>query len=375
MAEEKMFLPGEVKELRVLGRTGKERNPLVLFWTGSGFEVNYTGSELWCEFETDYSCYEQWIAVVVNGATVTRQMLEKGRRRVCLLRNMQFGKVKNIKVLKEVQAMPGDSEAYLAVHALYGDGVFSELEEPECRIEFIGDSITSGEGSYGSTAEGDWISMWFSATHAYPYLVSERLKAEYRIVSQSGYGLCCAWDNNPDNAIPLFYEQTCGILSGERNERFGAKDLYDFSAWQPDYIVINLGTNDAGAFEQPEWCDEKSVRRKKMYKDENGRPAGECLEEIQHAASGFLRTVRKNNPKAQILWCYGMMGNTVETAIKGGIAEYKAQSGDKEVYYLAMEEIKGERIGARNHPGVLGYMAAAETIVSRICELKDGKED
>ena len=108
MAEEKKFLPGEVKELRVLGRTGKSRDSLVLFWTGSGFECNYEGTELWCEFASDYSCYEQWIAVFVNGALMTRQMLQKGTQKICLFRNLQTLKANHVKVVKEVQAMPGD---------------------------------------------------------------------------------------------------------------------------------------------------------------------------------------------------------------------------------------------------------------------------
>ena len=373
MDVQKRVLPGELKELRILGRTGKNNNPLVLFWTGSGFECNYEGSELWCEFETDYSCYEQWIAVFINGALISRQMLQKGKQQVCLFRNMQMRKVTHVKVVKEVQAMPGDEEAYLAVNALYGDGIFRELPEPECRLEFIGDSITSGEGSYGSVEEQDWISMWFSTTQAYPYLVANRMNAEYRVISQSGYGVCCAWDNNPYNTIPRYYTQLCGVLSGARNKALGVKEPYDFSSWQPDYIIINLGTNDGCAFEQPAWKDGTTGQTKKMYKDALGIPAKECMDEIRTAVKEFLRLVRKNNPDAQILWAYGLMGTIAEPAIKDGIAEYQTESGDKMVQYLALAEMKPEHIGARSHPGAAGHAAAAETICRKLCEWK-GRE-
>lgn len=370
MAEEKMVLPGEIEELRVLGRTGAGRNPLVLFWTGSGVEFCYEGTEVWCEFESDYSCYEQWIAVFVNGALLTRQMLQKGRQKVCLFRNLQMKKVNHVKVVKEVQAMPGDEEAYLAICGFYGDGQFCKVPEPECRIEFVGDSITSGEGSYGSTAEQDWVSMWFSSTQAYPYMVAERLGAECRVISQSGYGVYCAYDNNLDHALPLYYEQVCGVLTGERNECLGAKEAYDFSSWQPDYIVINLGTNDGAGFHNPEWQDEVTGRKNKMTTDETGKPAKECLLRVQNAVTDFLRTVRKNNPKAQILWAYGLMGTVVEEAIKEGIAEYVKQSNDNKIHYIVLDEIKEEQIGARWHPGIRGHKAAAETICNKITELK-----
>ncbi len=366
MKEQTRFSPAEIKELRVLGRTGKERNPLVLFWTGSGIEMNYEGTELWCEFESDYSCYEQWISVFVNGALLSRQMLQKGKQQICLFRNLQMRKVNRVKVIKEVQAMPGDEHAYLAIHALYGDGTFCPLPEPECRIEFIGDSITSGEGSYGSTEEQDWVAMWFSATRAFPHLTAEKLKAEYRIVSQSGYGVYCAYDNNIDHAIPLYYEQVCGVLEGKRNTALGAKEAYAFSSWQPDYIVINLGTNDGGAFHNPEWKDETTGRSNKMYDGPDGLPAKECLQKVQTAVTEFLVTVRKNNPQARIFWAYGMMGRVVEAAIKEGIAEYRNRTGDEKVHYIALEEIKGNQIGARSHPGIEGHKAAAEAIYQAI---------
>lgn len=374
MAEEIKYLPGEIEELRILGRTGKGRNPLVLFWTGSGVELCYEGTELWCELESDYSCYEQWIAVFVNGALMTRQMLQKGRQRICLFRNLQTKKVNHVKVVKEVQAMPGDADAYLAIHGFYGDGSFCKVPEHKCRIEFIGDSITSGEGSYGSTGEQDWIAMWFSATQAYPHMVAERLDAECRVISQSGYGVYCAYDNNLDHVIPKYYEQVCGVLEGERNEKSGAKEAYDFSSWQPDYIVINLGTNDGAGFHNPEWKDEATGRTNRMVTDETGAPEKECLKKVQTAVTEFLRMVRKHNPKAHILWAYGMMGTVVEAAIKEGISVYKEDSNDEKVHYIAMDEIKDEQIGARWHPGIWGHKAAAERICQAITELNREEE-
>lgn len=374
MKEQKMLSPEKIKELRVLGRAVK-RQPLALFWTGSGIECNYDGTELWCEFETDYSHYEQWIAVYVNGAFLSRQMLNKGKQKVCLYRNMATRKVNHVKVIKEVQAMSEDPDTYLLIHGLCGDGAFHPLPEPECRIEFIGDSITSGEGSYGSTVEQDWISMWFSAGRTYPYLVAEKFCAEYRVLSQSGYGVYCAYDNNLDRVIPRYYEQVCGTLGGEKNRLLGAKELHDFSSWQPDYIVINLGTNDGGAFHNPEWVDEATGRRNKMEYDKNGYPAKECLEKVQNAVTEFLFLVRKHNPKAQILWAYGMMGYVVEPAITEGVAKFCAMTGDRKVHYIKLEEIAGDRIGARSHPGEKGHRAAAETICRKIEELqKEEKE-
>lgn len=354
---------------RVLGRTNGEREPLTLFWTASGFEVNYNGTELWCDFVTDYTSFEQWIAVEVNGAVIARQMLPKGESHICLCRNMQTKKENTIRVFKEVQAMPGDENALLQVTALFGDGELLPVAKRAYRLEFIGDSITSGEGSYGAQGEPDWIAQWFSTTNTYPYLTGLAMNAEYRVVSQSGYGLCSAWDNNRDNIIPTYYGQICGVLTGERNLRLGAGKPYNFSEWQPDAVIINLGTNDAGAFDQPAWTNPRTGESFKMERDAEGKPLASCLSEVTNAACDFLSVVRKNNPKAQILWCLGIMGNLTSDAIMAGIAKYCEASNDKKVTFLPLAEMTKEQVGARFHPGLLGHRAAAEEVTKKLFEL------
>lgn len=62
------------------------------------------------------------------------------------------------------------------------------MPEPKYRLEFVGDSITSGEGTVGAVYEEDWISAFFSAENTYPRMVADALSAEYRVISQSGWG-------------------------------------------------------------------------------------------------------------------------------------------------------------------------------------------
>ena len=107
------------------------------------------------------------------------------------------------------------------------------MPEPKYRLEFVGDSITSGEGTVGAVYEEDWISAFFSAENTYPRMVADALSAEYRVISQSGWGIVTGWNGNVENKIPPFYTQVCGLLTGERNASLGALEDYDFEAWQP----------------------------------------------------------------------------------------------------------------------------------------------
>ena len=175
-------------QVRVLGRT-TGTDVVNLFWTGSGIEFIYTGSELQVEVNADYDAYEPWLAVELNGVQISRVPLNKGKNEVCLFRGMTVGKPKHVRILKEVQAMHQDPGHLLQIAGLqYADGEFLQLPEPKYRLEFVGDSITSGEGTVGAVYEEDWISAFFSAENTYPRMVADALSAEYRVISQSGWG-------------------------------------------------------------------------------------------------------------------------------------------------------------------------------------------
>lgn len=88
-------------QVRVLGRT-TGTDVVNLFWTGSGIEFIYTGSELQVEVNADYDAYEPWLAVELNGVQISRVPLNKGKNEVCLFRGMTVGKPKHVRILKEV---------------------------------------------------------------------------------------------------------------------------------------------------------------------------------------------------------------------------------------------------------------------------------
>lgn len=341
----------QLEHYKVHGRTTKERNPLTLFWTGSGIEINVSGSELWAEIYSDYDCFEPWISVLVNGEVLSRQMVLKGMHKICLFRNMNPEMIKNIQLFKEVQAMSDDEKHCLQLFSFELDGEFYEVAERKLKLEVIGDSITSGEGAIGATCEEDWISMWFSSQDNYATLLAKKIDAELRIISQSGWGVVSSWNNNPYGAIPPIYEEVCGLLKGEKNEALGAHEKNDFKTWQPDVIVINLGTNDGGAFEQPEWRDEQTGETFKERKNEDGTYHEEDLDRFEWAVRAFLRKLRRLNPNAYLLWAYGILDKPLLPSLQKAINTYQTAYEDLKVSLFEIPEMTEEEIGARNHPG------------------------
>ncbi|GKX66558.1 SGNH/GDSL hydrolase family protein [Inconstantimicrobium mannanitabidum] len=365
----KLYELSDINYLKVHGRTTGELSPLTLFWTGSAIELNAKGSELWLEVEVDYDIYEPWISILVNSAVVSRQMLTAGRYWVCVFRGMNENETKNIRIVRDVQAMNGDESCSLKIHAVKFDGEFLPIEEKPYKIEFIGDSITSGEGTVGAKPEEDWISMWFSAIRNYTFITAEALNAEYRVISQSGWGVLTSWDNNPHYNIPEYYDKVCGLLTGEKNESLGAFKQNDFASWQPNVVVVNLGTNDAGAFNSPEWKDEETGEIHKQRLNEDGTPNEEDLKAFEGAVVIFLAKLRKYNKNAHIVWVYGMLGTPIMPAIYRAVDTYIKETSDKRVSVFQLPNTTDETVGSRCHPGVLSHKKAAKELTEYIKEI------
>lgn len=365
----KSYTLDEVKHLKIHGRWTGCLNPLVLFWTGSGIELNINGSQLWVEIEADYDTYEPWISILINKIPVSRQMVTKGRHTICIFRNMDPKKVKNIRILRDSQAMSGDLSCSLKIHSIKTDGSFMPAADKPYKIEFVGDSISSGEGAVGARSEEDWIPVWFSAIHNYCTITAEALDADYRIISQSGWGVLSSWDNNPHCNLPEHYEQICGVLNGEKNEALGAFMDNDFNAWQPDIIVVNLGTNDENAFQSPEWKDPDTGKIYKQRIDEDGCFNKEDLKAFEAAVENFLYKLRGYNRNAYIIWAYGMLGSTMEPYICNAIAAYTGKTGDRKVSFLKLPDTTSETVGARWHPGRLSHEKAARVLIEYIKSL------
>lgn len=364
----KYYSMNEIEQIHIYGRTGSQKMPLPLFFTGSGVEIRVSGTELWVTLETDYEIYEPWISIEINGAWVGRQMVTAGKKDICIFRNMDASTVKRVRIFRDVQAMSGDGRLYLQLHGLKTDGEFFEVPKKSRKLEIIGDSITSGEGSIGAQEELDWISMWFTALNDYAVMTADKVDADFHIVSQSGWGVLSGWDNNPACALPDFYEQVCGLCNGEENERAGAKEEYDFASWQPDFVIVNLGTNDDGAFNSPEWVNAATGEKFKQRKNADGTYCEEDVLRLVKKAKMFLKTIRKRNPNASILWAYGMLGTPLLSVLERILQEYREETGDEKAELVILPEATGEGIGARSHPGVINHRQAAEVLASKILE-------
>ena len=200
-------------------------------------------------------------------------------------------------------------------------------------------------------------------------MVAQAMNAEYRIISQSGWGVLTGWDNNPHSNIPEYYEKICGVLAGERNKVLGAFEENGFTAWQPDVVVVNLGSNDGNSFNAPEWKDEVTGETFKQKSNADGTFNEEDLESFEKAVMNFLIKLRKYNKNAYIIWAYGMVGTTMMPAINCAVDMYIKKTGDKKVSAIQLIDTTEETAGARSHPGILVHEKSAKILTEYIKEI------
>ncbi len=359
----KEYKINQIDHKRILGRNVYKNNDeeLTLFWGGAALEVNIKAREIWACISTTYYNLEQWLAVEVNGVQISRFMLNKEKTWYCLARNMNPEKENLISIIKDTQPLNEDPTHSLVIHAIGLDegGVFCPVAPRKYTMEFIGDSITAGEGLAGGADEMDWISQWMCASKTYAVQTAKMMNADWNCMGKSGWGICWAWDGNRDCKIPPHYEQVCSVMKDDNSVSLGSQEKWDFNSDRgSDFVVINLGTNDESGMNS-----------------EALRQAQEPQKEIIFAVKSFLSVIRSHNPNAKILWCWGLLKlQVVPGLIQKGVEEYKSESGDKNVYTLELESIDElektpEEKGSRGHPGMKTHRAAALKIVELISKL------
>ncbi len=315
--------------LRLLGRMDPAQDPAALDWTGSGAEFLFRGSDLWAELEAPAAAPVFWMIVLADGCPVARFPVEKGRRFYPLLLGMEKDKCRLVSLLKETQCMPASPEATVFLHALRVEGELLPPPAHQLKIEFLGDSLTSGEGALAPRGNEEWVTPWFSARGNYSWYACDLLDAERRVQSQSGYGVCWDWEHTPANNMSDGYELTAGVLFGAEAEKRGCRKPWNFASWQPDIVCIRLLSNDSNG-----------MKGKNSVEEDRETVLEGCL--------NLLRKVRKNNPGALIVWILPGTGSFPEIGAEAVCRAQKELPGT--FRFFSLPDYGPEDMGARSHP-------------------------
>lgn len=335
-----------LKRVRLMGRYDRFEPGFRMVHSGACAEMRVKGSRLDMEIEAAHDDRRHYISFVVDGLIAQTFAPIPGRHVYTVFLDMNPQKTHDVLIIKETMDYEGMS--FVTLHRLFTDGSFMPLRKREMRIEFIGDSVTAGEGLRGPKKFCEWIPMVYGALEGLSYVTAQKLHACYNTVAISGWGLHNGWNNDRAHSIPAIYDRI-GL---------SVNKPYPFD-FDPDAIVIELGENDKCSMSQPPFTDENNISFR-MTDDETGRKL------VYDSALNFICHLHRVNPRARMLWImlstsgmvHDMVSRAVETAASEGIDIRFDEPVD-------LNHMPRGGMGSRRHPGPLTH----KIIAGRIAKL------
>ncbi len=202
-------------------------------WSGSGFIARFDGVGLSARLLDTSNQH----TVLVDGELQPTLKTTTGEATYVLATGLDPGE-HIVEVYRRSEASFGATQL-LGVEVADGE-LLTPPAPPERRIEVVGDSISCGYGNEGTAPCAFSID---TENHylAYPAVMARSLNAEVSTVAWSGKGVIFNYNGNLTLPLPTLYDYT---VPSDR------KHAWSFQ-WQPQAVVINLGTNDFSSGTNP----------------------------------------------------------------------------------------------------------------------------
>jgi len=318
----------------IQGRRYAESGRLFLNHSGGSLKGLFRGERLAFDLASDFEIQGRnaYIRITVDGRT-RRLRLPKGKKRIEM--TLPFGEH-----AFEIVKLTESTNNTLEILSVETEGAFLSPErKTERKIEFIGDSITTGFGVLCRSEMGEYKTKEQDVTKAFPYLVAKALGASYHTVAAGGWPIYRS--KFSDHAIPEVYDNV---------DFFRKPEKWDFSLYKPDAIVVTLGTNDY--FYLSELSSEKK---------------GAEREEVKRHLIRFLRRLLEQN--TPILLVYGFfvypdLGVLTEEVVK--------EMGSPLLSTVEVRSARSLSDVCAGHPGKRTHALAAAKIASRLEEILVG---
>ncbi|HEV3029974.1 MAG TPA: SGNH/GDSL hydrolase family protein [Planctomycetota bacterium] len=319
--------------IRVIGRFD-DRDPAGprIAWAGSALALRFSGSAVNVLLRSTGADQFQ---VVLDGAPASVIATSKESTLYAVASGLP-AREHTVELFKRTEPLVGTVQL-LGFQLEKGGKPLPNPSRAERRIEFVGDSITCGYGNEAAKETERFSAATENNYQAYGAMSARDLKAEYVAIAWSGKWLF------GENAIPLLYDLA---LPGDPQSK------WDFKAWVPQVVVVNLGTNDFG-------------------------PRNPTEKEWQDAYRAFIQRLRGNYPQCHVFCAVGSMmsdsyppGRKALSTIRQyttALVEALKKTGDKKIHYVEFDpQDMKNGIGADWHPSVKTHRLMADRLAAAI---------
>ncbi|MBP5404863.1 MAG: hypothetical protein J6Y74_02835 [Clostridia bacterium] len=239
----------------------------------------------------------------------------------------------------EIVKLTESTNNAFALASVETDGVFLPKEEKAgLKLEFIGDSVTTGFGVLAKETYGEYKTKEQDFTKAFPYLTAKALGAAYCVTAAGGWPIYKS--KYAPYAIPDFYENV-DLLRNETK--------WDFSSYTPDIVVVTLGTNDFSYLADLSAEKEKEERA-----------------EVRKHFLAFIKRLLALYPEAKIVLFYGFfeyagLGELTKAAVR--------ELASPRVTCLETPSAASQDDVRAGHPGKKTHSLAAKRLLEHIKNL------
>lgn len=214
------FISPKNKNIQYVGRWDKSHtNDYHSYWGGAYFTIKFRGNQVKIKLAFPVNIYVK----LDDGPMV---LFTKVSGWVKISPDSLSQSTHHLQVIAKFQ----DDEIQLEGLSLDENGKLLKPAKKKVLVEFIGDSITSGD----RTSKGN--------TSAYPWICGEALDVKHTQISYCGIPLTDGYHFNykdaPETGMELAYLRL-------KQPNHQPDPHWNFKKYTPKVIVINLGTNDA----------------------------------------------------------------------------------------------------------------------------------
>ena len=259
-------------------------------------------------------------------------------------------KTVTVRVMKFSEAAFG----YAGLKSLELEGdLLSSPESPatasQLKLEFIGDSITCGYGIEGVWEKDTFTTQQERPDKAYAFLTAKVLGAQVQLCSWSGIGLISNYVDPETIMLPdthWLMQANWPYTDKSLSLRLGIEpEVWDGAGYEPDIVVIHLGTNDIS------WVRGMEERR------------------LEYTAQlrQLIEAVHRRSPRAKICCCLGIMGEQLNASVEEAVNLFKKDFPNVAAKaVLFTQQLEEDGIAADWHPSAVTHKKAAELLAEAL---------
>jgi hypothetical protein len=333
------------------------------FFTASGFEISFYGTELEVTFFATNTLIvgkRAYLNVLVDGnenpLEAATLILDQPTKTIKVVEGLEEG-FHTVKILKRSEAQDSDT----AVTKIETDGYLTAPPQPKAlQIQVVAASSSTG---YGNLALGVNEARSTANSHGllgFAYIAAYMLDADISIFASSGWGVTRGWNTNGQisatQTLVAAYEYV-GINAV--NTVFTAGGRWDHTDYIPDVLILNMGTNDFNAPNNPAY-DAMTPAQKQVL-----------IDAFVATYVQFILNLRNYYPDAYIIVGYGLMGDSAKLGVPSQTIVTQCSAVTNRVYIFQMEAAgtNGNTFGSGYHPNVGTHLNVAQALADFITEI------